>query len=256
VFGADGGEAADLAQPWLPLLGLATIALAAVGTLAARDMRGMVGYLVVASAGTLLTALGSAARDGGGGAVLSGQQHAGDRAALLLADRIGAQRGAHGDLLAPVHSEPSAACSAPLLRRRDRGVRLPPLAGFLGKSLLLAARCTPAMRRGCGRGAASGLAIIISLVRAGSRIFWRPYEPPAPSSPIATSSVHAMAVGWLFRALLLNTAAAGPLARYTAPRAAAVRAARLHRRRARRQAGAGGDPDPRDPRGKPVKEAP
>jgi multicomponent K+:H+ antiporter subunit D len=63
---------------------------------------------------------------------------------------------------------------------------------------------------------ASGLAMIISVVRAGSRIFWRPYEPPAPASPIASSSVHAMAVGWLFAALLLNTAAAGPLARYTA----------------------------------------
>jgi len=218
VFGADGGEAADLAQPWLPLLGLATIALAAVGTLAARDMRGMVGYLVVASAGTLLTALGLGSPETVAAALFYLVNSTLVVALLyLLADRIGAQRGAHGDLLAPgPFGAERSLLGAAYFVAAIAVCGLPPLAGFLGKSLLLAA----ALHTGYAAWVwavvlASGLAIIISVVRAGSRIFWRPYEPPAPASPIATSSVHAMAVGWLFAALLLNTAAAGPLARYT-----------------------------------------
>jgi multicomponent K+:H+ antiporter subunit D len=62
---------------------------------------------------------------------------------------------------------------------------------------------------------ASGMAIIISMVRAGSRIFWKPYQPPAPAAATATSSVQAMALAWLFAALLANTAAAGSLAGFT-----------------------------------------
>ena len=47
----------------LPALALATLALAAVGALAARRLRGLVAYLVVASAGTLLLAIGLATRE-------------------------------------------------------------------------------------------------------------------------------------------------------------------------------------------------
>src|SRR5690606_42106077 len=58
VFGDDGGVAANVAWPWLPLLALGALALGAVGTLAATRLRGLVAYLVVGSAGTLLLALG------------------------------------------------------------------------------------------------------------------------------------------------------------------------------------------------------
>ena len=56
MFGADGGPVAWVAQPMLPALALATLALAAVGVLAATRLRGLVAYLVVGSAGTLLPA--------------------------------------------------------------------------------------------------------------------------------------------------------------------------------------------------------
>jgi multicomponent K+:H+ antiporter subunit D len=218
VFGAEGGPAADLAQPWLPVLGLGTIALAAVGALAARSMRGLVGYLVIASAGTLLLAIGLGSRDTLAAALFYLVNSTLVVAVLyLLADRIGEQRGEHGDVLAPgPFGAERNLLGAAYFVAAIAVCGLPPLAGFLGKSLLLAAA------RDTGYAVwvwtvvlVSGLAIIISLVRAGSRVFWKPYQPPAPAAAIATSPVQLMAFGWLFAALLVNAAAAGPLARFT-----------------------------------------
>jgi multicomponent K+:H+ antiporter subunit D len=218
VFGADGGGAANLGQPWLPVLGLGTIALAAVGALAARDMRGLVGHLVIASAGTLLLALGLGSRE----TVAAGLFYLVNStlvvaALYLLADRIGAQRGEHRDLLAPgpFGGERSRLGAAYFLAA-IAACGLPPLAGFFGKSLLLAAALETDYAPWVWIVVlASGMAIIISMVRAGSRIFWKPYQPPAPAAATATSSVQAMALAWLFAALLANTAAAGSLAGFT-----------------------------------------
>jgi multicomponent K+:H+ antiporter subunit D len=218
VFGADSGPAADLAAPWLPVLALGTIALAAVGALAARDLRGMIGYLVIASAGTLLLALGLGSRETVAAALFYLVNSTLVVAVLyLLADRIGAQRGAHGDLLAPgPFGSERQVLGAAYFSAAIAVCGLPPLAGFLGKALLLeAARDTAYAAWVWSIVLASSLAIIISLARSGSRIFWKPFEPAAPATSIATSSVQALAVGWLFTALLLNTAAAGPLARFT-----------------------------------------
>jgi len=218
VFGADGGPVADLASPWLPVLGLATIALAAVGSLAARSLRRLIGYLVIASAGTLLLALGLGSRATVGAALFYLVNSSLVVAVLyLLADRIGEQRGEHGDLLAPgPFGAERNLLGAAYFVAAIAVCGLPPLAGFLGKSLLLVAA------RDTGHAAwvwaivlASSLAITVSLVRAGSRIFWKPIEPALPAAATATSSVQAMALGWLFGALLINAAAAGPLARFT-----------------------------------------
>lgn len=61
VFGEAAGELANLAQAWLWPLALATLGLGAIGALAARTLQGLLAYLVVVSAGTLLAgvALGS-----------------------------------------------------------------------------------------------------------------------------------------------------------------------------------------------------
>jgi len=218
VFGDAGGAAANLTQPWLPALGMGTIALAAVGALAAREMRGLIGYLVIASAGTLLLALGLGRPETVAAALFYLVNSTLVVAVLyLLADRIGAQRGEHGDLLAPgPFGAERSVLGAAYFFAAIAVCGLPPLAGFLGKSLLLAA----AIDTGYAAWVwvvvlASGLAIIISLARAGSRVFWKPYQPPAPAGATATTPGQAMALGWLFAALLLNAVAAGPLARFT-----------------------------------------
>ena len=58
IFGAQAGVGADVATPWLLPLALATLALGAVGCLAARELRRLLAYLVIVSVGTLLTAVG------------------------------------------------------------------------------------------------------------------------------------------------------------------------------------------------------
>ena len=218
VFGADSGPLANLAAPWLPVLGLGTIALASAGALAARTLRSMVGYLVIASAGTLLLALGLGSRETTAAALFYLVNSTLVVAVLyLLAERIGAQRGAQGDALAPgPFGDERPILGAAYFAAAIAVCGLPPLAGFLGKALLLAAALDTAYAAWVWSIVlASGLAIIIGLVRAGSRIFWKPFEPAAPTTAVATSSVQAMALGWLCGALLLTTAAAGPLARYT-----------------------------------------
>jgi multicomponent K+:H+ antiporter subunit D len=218
VFGGDGGPAANLAQPWLPALGLGTIALAAVGALAAVEMRRLVGYLVIASAGTLLLALGLGTRDTVAAALFYLVNSTLVVAVLyLLADRIGAQRGEHGDRLAPGPFGPErSALGGAYFIAAVAVCSLPPLAGFFGKALLLAAALDTAYALWVWVIVlAAGLAVIICLVRAGSRVFWKPYLPAAPASAIATSSVQVLSLGWLLAALLANTAAAGPLARFT-----------------------------------------
>ncbi len=89
MFGADAGAAAFVAEPWLPWLALATLALAAFGALAAWHLRRLVAYLVLASAGMLLLAvgLGFAGHDRGG-TVLSRAQHD-RRGCALPAGRLG-----------------------------------------------------------------------------------------------------------------------------------------------------------------------
>ncbi len=217
VFGADAGAAAGVASPWLPALGLGTIALAAIGALAAHELRRMIGYLVIASAGTLLLALGLGTPQTVAAALFYLVNSTLVVAALyLLADRIGAQRGGHGDALAP---GPFGAERAPLgaafFFAAVAVCGLPPLAGFLGKSLLLDAALDTGFAAWVWAVVlASGLAVIIGMVRAGSRIFWKPFEPAAPAAATATAPAQALALGWLFAALLLNTAAAGALARY------------------------------------------
>ncbi len=58
VFGEQAGELAALEQPWVWWMALATLVAATIGVLAARDLRLLVAYLVLVSAGTLLAGVG------------------------------------------------------------------------------------------------------------------------------------------------------------------------------------------------------
>ena len=59
LMGPEVAPLASVASPMLPVLALGTLVLAALGALAARRLRGLIAYLVVASAGTLLLAIGT-----------------------------------------------------------------------------------------------------------------------------------------------------------------------------------------------------
>ena len=180
VFGADAGAAAAIAQPWLPALALATLVLGAAGALAARRLRLLIAYLIVASAGTLLTAIGL----GTPGTVAAGLFYLINStvvaaAMFLLVDRIALARGELGDALEPAPlGVQRAAQGAAFFLFAVALAGLPPLAGFLGKALLLDAARETTMALGVWvvvTGA--GLAVIVALARAGSTVFWRAGAP-------------------------------------------------------------------------------
>ena len=216
IFGA------AVAAPWLVGLALATLALAAVGALAATHLRGLVAYLVVASAGTLLLAAGL----GTEGTLAAGLFYLVNStlvAALwfLLADRVAAARGG-SDLLQPrPFGGPWGALGAVFFVAAVAVAGVPPLAGFMGKALLLqAAGGTPLATWVVAGVLASSLAVMVALARAGSVIFWkspRAGATPAPQAGVAAggSRAHPLAIGALAAAVLAAAIAAGPLAAYT-----------------------------------------
>ena len=249
VFGDAGGAAAQVAWPWLPLLALATLTLGAVGALAATRLRGLVAYLVVGSAGTLLLALGL----GSAGTVAAGLfylVHSTLTAAalFLIVDRVSALRGDHSDRLQPATPcGPATAAGAAFFFCAVAAAGLPPLTGFLGKALLLDAA------RGSGLAVATwvvvlaaGLATLIALARAGSTLFWRVPAlrasaalAPAgagritgtgagasadtgtpPRLAVPTSAGQLAAIGLLIAAIAAATLRAGPLHAYATATAA------------------------------------
>ncbi|MEW5882162.1 MAG: monovalent cation/H+ antiporter subunit D [Pseudomonadota bacterium] len=217
VFGDAGGAAAQVAQPWLPWLAMGTLLLAAQGALAASRLRVLVAYLVVASAGTLLLALGlGTAQTAGAGLFYLINSTLVAAALFLLIDRIGAARGDAGDALVP----------APLADARGwlgtayfvlaiAVAGLPPLAGFLGKALLLqaaAASAWPVLVWVVVL--ASSFALIVALARAGSVVFWEAGDGAGRSTP-QEPLAQRVALPVLTLLVVAAAAFAGPLADYT-----------------------------------------
>jgi len=220
VFGADAGAAAQVAQPVLPLLALATLVLAAAGALAARRLTTLVGYLVIGSAGTLLLAVGI----GTPASVAAGLFYLvtstlAAAAWFLLADRIAAARDGSDALLPATLARGWAPLGAAFMLAAVAMAGLPPLGGFFGKAMLLQSAATlphagwiVALVLG-----SSGI-VMVALARAGSRLFWeRGSAAPAlaPTRPVQSAGL------LLLLALVLAAAvAAGPVSAYGSATAA------------------------------------
>ena len=240
IFGVEAGGASGVAQPWLPALALATLALGAAGALAARRLRVLIAYLIVASAGTLLMAIGL----GTEGTLAAGMFYLINStlvaaAMFLLVDRIALGRGVLADALEPApHGARRALLGATYFLLAVALAGVPPLAGFLGKALLLeSARGTSMVVWVWAVVLGSGLAIIVALARAGSTLFWRGGDE---DNRAAASAQHAGRIGGarygdgaagsspgpvlaigLLGALAVGCAlAAGPIAAYTGAAAA------------------------------------
>ncbi|AYF85760.1 monovalent cation/H+ antiporter subunit D [Pseudomonas sp. DY-1] len=176
VFGPEAGELANLAQPWLWPLALATVILGALGALAATTLQGLLAYLVVVSAGTLLAAIALGTPEAQGAALfylLHSTWVAGGL--FLLADLVSRQRGEKAGHLVqgPALQNPNI-LGAAFFFGAIAVAGLPPLSGFFAKLLLLQA--VPP-----GAGALplwsvlliGGFVSLIALSRAGSTLFWR-----------------------------------------------------------------------------------
>lgn len=230
VFGADAGAAAHVASPWLEILALATLLLGAVGALAARQMRVMIGNMVVASAGTLLLAVSLGRPE----TVAAGLFYLVNStlvacALFLLADRVRALRGAADDRMVPADIGPARVVLGLLfVLFAVSAAGMPPLGGFMGKALLLQAAGV-----GPGAGAivaivlAASLMLMVAFARTGSMLFWTPASgnpPPGPreSGPVGfddpampASNRHMVPLVLLAGLITACAVFAGPLSRFT-----------------------------------------
>ncbi|MCG6862465.1 MAG: monovalent cation/H+ antiporter subunit D [Chromatiaceae bacterium] len=211
VFGPGAGHAASLADPWLIPIGLATVAVATLGVLASRDLKRLLAFLVVLSAGTLTAALGLASQAAVSAAlyyILNSTLVGGGL--FLLADLVARQRGNAGAALDREQSVIQTELLGTFFFIGAIGIAgLPPLAGFAAKVYILeSALSHPAAYWMLGLILGTGLLAIVALSRAGSAIFWRTGEaPPAGerAGVLALSSTGALILGAAFLMLIAGS---------------------------------------------------
>jgi len=230
MFGEDAGALAGFAWPWVLGGGAVGLALATLGALAARSLRSLAAYLVVASAGTLFIAVGLANPE----AVAAGlyylvQSSFAAAALFLLADTIRRQRQSAGDSLRKVDR---------IARRGLLGtlffiaavsiVGLPPLAGFIGKFMLLAAVPAAQVAWVWPLILVTSLLALLALAAAGAHVFWR-QDNDRPSEAAPPHAVEYSAIGLLLLLAVTLSLAAGPALRYAGSAAGQVFAAADYR---------------------------
>lgn len=172
-----------LALPWLLPAGLATLLLGAAGALAARDLRVLVAWLVIGSAGTLLTALGLGTTRATAAALYYLPHSTFAAAAAFLAVEFIARGRAGSAVPTEEHYRVSrgeavrdAAWIGALFFATALVIAgLPPGSGFIGKALLLeAASATPAWPWVWAAVLLGSLVTLVALARAASAVFWKP----------------------------------------------------------------------------------
>jgi len=175
IFGADAGASAFAAAPLILPLAIATGVLGVLGALAAHTLPRLVAYLTVASAGTILMAVGLFGAPAWS-AALYYMAHSTLAVAgmFLLVELVAAQRGAAGDRL---ETGPSVAqpvlLGVMLLLAAASMAGLPPLPGFVGKLMLLQAAAAGEMQVAVWIAVLLvGFLTLIGLARAGSILFW------------------------------------------------------------------------------------
>ena len=192
AVGSPAGVAVELlgglAQTWLLPAGLVTLLLGACGALAARDLRVLVAWLVVGSAGTLLAALGLGTTQATAAALyyLPHSTFAAG-AAFLAVESIARARAGRGLPTAehylvnggvPLGGAPWVGAGFFAAALVIAG--LPPGSGFIAKALLLnAAVGTSAQVWLWSSVLFASLLVVASLARAASAVFWRPGAAPA-----------------------------------------------------------------------------
>ncbi len=175
IFGDEAAELSHIAQSWLWWFALATIAMGAIGVLASKDLRKLTANLVIVSVGTLVALVAMQTIQASAAAIFYLVHSTVVTAALfLLADLIGRQRGDISDRIS---------VGPQILQPRLLGIcflivgvaviGMPPLSGFIGKVWLLKATIdTEYTFVFWPLYLLASLAILLSVAKAGSTVFW------------------------------------------------------------------------------------
>ena len=220
VFGPESGVAAGVFEAWLLPVALMTVAIATFGVLAGENLRTMAGYLNIASVGIICVGIGLFS-PAAIAAALYYLLHSTLVISLLflLIDLIRRRRGNGDDTIAhgaaPTHPK---LLGALFFGTAIAAVGLPPLSGFLGKTLLLqAAQQHGAMALIWAVVLGNALLALVAMARAGSLVFWHTAAEPAPAwQPAKALVVDALPALLLLGCIVVLSIAAGPAADYAA----------------------------------------
>jgi multicomponent K+:H+ antiporter subunit D len=215
VFGAS--PAADLATTVALPTALGAVAAAALGALSAPSLSTLTAWLALGSTATWLAAVatGAAGAVGGGLYYLLASSLA-TAGLFLLTDTIARHRGPAADRLERAPPTPAAGLmGAAFFVLAVALSGMPPLAGFLGKFMILQGAPGAPWLWGVILGAS--LLNIVALSKAGSRLFWA-LEPAPPATILDRPLLAAPAV--LLGLIAALTAVANPVAGFTRQAAA------------------------------------
>ncbi|WP_230530038.1 monovalent cation/H+ antiporter subunit D [Microvirga roseola] len=176
IFGADGGAAAFVAAPWILPAALVTLLIGALGVLASRVLVDLVCFAVVWSMGSLLVAVSFFDAQGLTAALYYTLHSTLIGAALfLLSNLIATRRGRWHGLLQPSPSMVQAGLMGGLFFLAAIAMAgLPPLSGFIGKLMILAAAWPSALAGWIWAIVlATSLVVIVGFSRAGTVLFWK-----------------------------------------------------------------------------------
>jgi len=197
---------ADLFQPWLIPIAVLTIALGAIGALAAKRLAVLVSYLIILSTGTVMVTIAVPSVQSSAAAIYYIIHSTLVTAGLfLLADTIARQRGEHTDHLERgARMRDMAALGAIFLILAVAVSGMPPLSGFFGKLMLMrSVQPTDGVVSIWTALLLSSLVVGLVLARAASVIFWEPKaDEPEPRLPPAN---------WFRKSALFALVAASPL---------------------------------------------
>ena len=190
IFGADAGALAGIVTPWMLPAALATLAVGAIGMLAARSLLGLACFAVVWSMGSLLVAFGLFDAGGiGSGLYYVLHSTLAGAALFLLVDILVPQRGRAEDRLVPAPLPHPALLGGLFFAAAIAIAGLPPLSGFLGKLMIMeASRGSDAAVWIWGTILATSLVAILAFARAGSAVFWKPAK--GVDAPAAEAVAH------------------------------------------------------------------
>ncbi len=215
AFGADAGEAAWLAAPWLLPAALLTLALGMTGVLAARSLGQMASFAVIGSMGLLLSTVAVFTEQATSAALyylIHSTLAAG--ALFLIADLVAERRGLLRDrlVLAPRIAQGGLIASLFFIAAIAM-TGMPPLSGFIGKLLILdGMRASAHATWLWALILSTSLLAIVGFSRGGSLVFWKAQAlPVAPAAGHRADALPFVAVGGLLACLALLTVFAGPV---------------------------------------------
>ncbi|MBL4808264.1 MAG: monovalent cation/H+ antiporter subunit D [Rhodobacteraceae bacterium] len=217
LFGPDVAATNSMAADWLLPAALITLAIGAIGVFGAKRLFPMAAFAVLASMGMVMVAIALFTPEATTAALFYIVHSTFAAAALfLIADLVLTNRG-HDHLKPAPMMMQHGLLAAMFFTIAIAIAGMPPLAGFLGKLLVLnAAQSTPYMAVIWTVVLVASLLMVVGFARAGSMIFWKTKTVEGDDiSTAGTASI--MSIGAVMvpiAGLVLLSVFAGPLSEY------------------------------------------